>query len=100
MLTLMPRKSEGHLAYRSQSEPPPGRGTLWEDGPMTLEDKVRGLRLQVIRRAQELGNVSQACRDAGIFRALFYRWQKRLGGTGWTGCIRGASGPGPGVGCS
>jgi transposase/transposase-like protein len=45
---------------------------------MTLEDKVHGLRLQVIRRAQELGNVSQACRDAGISRALFYRWQKRL----------------------
>ena len=45
---------------------------------MTLEEKVHGLRMQVIRRAQELGNVSQACRDAGISRALFYRWQKRL----------------------
>jgi len=45
---------------------------------MTLEEKVHGLRLHVIRRAQELGNVSQACRDAGISRALFYRWQKRL----------------------
>jgi len=44
---------------------------------MTLEDKVHGLRLQVIRRAVELGNVSRACRDAGISRALFYRWRKR-----------------------
>ena len=45
---------------------------------MTLEDKVHGLRLQVIRRAAELGNVSQACREAGISRALFYRWRRRL----------------------
>jgi len=45
---------------------------------MTLEDKVHGLRLQVIRRAETLGNVSQACREAGISRALFYRWRQRL----------------------
>src|SRR5712664_3148772 len=45
---------------------------------MTLEDKVHGLRLQVIRRAEELGNVSRACREARISRALFYRWQTRL----------------------
>jgi transposase len=45
---------------------------------MTLEEKVHGLRLHVIRRAQTLGNVSQACREAGISRALFYRWQQRL----------------------
>ena len=45
---------------------------------MTLEEKVHGLRLHVIRRAQALGNVSQACREAGISRALFYRWQHRV----------------------
>jgi len=45
---------------------------------MTLEEKVHGLRLHVIRRAAELGNVSQACREAGISRALFYRWRQRL----------------------
>jgi transposase InsO family protein len=45
---------------------------------MTLEEKVHGLRLHVIRRAQALGNVSQACREAGISRSLFYRWQRRL----------------------
>lgn len=45
---------------------------------MTLEDKVHGLRLQVIRRAEALGNVSRACREAGISRALFYRWQHRV----------------------
>jgi len=45
---------------------------------MTLEEKVHGLRLHVMRRAQALGNVSQACREAGISRALFYRWQHRV----------------------
>jgi transposase-like protein len=45
---------------------------------MTLEENVHGLRLHVIRRVQELGNVSQACRGAGISRALFYRWRQRL----------------------
>ena len=45
---------------------------------MTLEEKVHGLRLHVIQRAEELGNVSQACREAGISRALFYRWRQRL----------------------
>ena len=45
---------------------------------MTLEEKVHGLRLHVIRRAEQLGNVSRACREAGISRALFYRWRQRL----------------------
>lgn len=45
---------------------------------MTLEQKVHGLRLHVIQRAATLGNVSRACREAGISRALFYRWQQRL----------------------
>ncbi len=30
-----------------------------------------------MHRAQELGNVSQACREAGISRSLFYRWRQR-----------------------
>ena len=45
---------------------------------MTLEEKVHGLRLHVIQRAEQVGNVSQACREAGISRALFYRWRQRL----------------------
>ena len=45
---------------------------------MTLEEKVHGLRLHVIQRAEQLGNVSRACREAGISRALFYRWRQRL----------------------
>src|SRR5258705_2884683 len=45
---------------------------------MTLDEKVHGLRLHVIQRAAQLGNVSRACREAGISRALFYRWRQWL----------------------
>ncbi len=45
---------------------------------MTLEDKVHGFRLHALRRAEELGNVSAACRELAISRTVFYRWKKRL----------------------
>ena len=44
---------------------------------MTLEDSIHGMSVRVMRRAQELGNVSAACREAGISRTLFYRWRQR-----------------------
>lgn len=44
---------------------------------MTLDESIQGMRLQVIRRASEIGP-SAACREAGISRTLFYRWEKRL----------------------
>ncbi len=44
---------------------------------MTLEDSIHGIRLRVMSRAQELDNVSRACREFGISRTLFYRWRKR-----------------------
>lgn len=44
---------------------------------MTLEDSIHAFRLRVIARAQALGNVSQACREVGISRSLFYRWKQR-----------------------
>ncbi|MDR7492370.1 MAG: helix-turn-helix domain-containing protein, partial [Armatimonadota bacterium] len=44
---------------------------------MTLDDSVHGFRLRVMARAQALGNVSRACREAGISRTLFYRWRRR-----------------------
>ena len=45
---------------------------------MTLEDKVHLFRLHVLQRAKELGNVSAACREVGISRTLYYRWEKRF----------------------
>jgi transposase InsO family protein len=44
---------------------------------MTLEDSIHAFRLRVMVRAQELHNVSRACREFGISRTLFYRWRKR-----------------------
>ena len=72
---------------------------------MTLEQKVHGLRLHVIQRAATLGNVSRACREAGISRTLFYRWQKRryprtLSGSPWAlgaGMLSGVGGAGVGT---
>src|SRR5215470_17312477 len=50
---------------------------LWTGGLMTLDESIQGMRLQVIRRAMQVG-VSAACAEAGISRTLFYRWQHRL----------------------
>lgn len=65
---------------------------------MTLDESIQGLRLQVIRRAAAVG-VSAACREAGISRTLFYRWQDRLSRYGVDGLhprrLRARPGPGP-----
>ncbi len=45
---------------------------------MTLEDSVRRHHLAILQRAALLGNVTQACREAGISRTVFYRWRKRF----------------------
>jgi transposase InsO family protein len=45
---------------------------------MTLDESIQALRRRVIQRAQVLGNVSQACREAGISRTVFYRWRHRF----------------------
>ena len=44
---------------------------------MTLADSVHQFRLHAMCRAAELGNASQACRELGISRTLFYRWKRR-----------------------
>jgi hypothetical protein len=44
---------------------------------MTLEDSVQTLRLNVFRRAEELGKVSAACCGAGVSWTLFQRWKWR-----------------------
>ncbi len=45
---------------------------------MTLEESVRRHRLAILQRAALLGSVTQACREAGISRTLFYRWRRRF----------------------
>jgi transposase InsO family protein len=45
---------------------------------MTLEDSIHSLRLRVLRDAERLGNVSEACRRHGMSRTLFYRLRGRL----------------------
>ena len=45
---------------------------------MTLEDKVHAFRLHLFRQAQELGNVSAACRELGVSRSLYYQLRKRF----------------------
>jgi IS30 family transposase len=44
---------------------------------VTLEEKVHLQRLRLFRRAEELGNVSRACREAGIARSLYYPLRDR-----------------------
>ena len=45
---------------------------------MTLEDKVHAFRLHLFRRAQELGNVSAACRECGVSRSFYYQLRERF----------------------
>jgi hypothetical protein len=44
----------------------------------THEEKIWLMRSRVLERARVLGNVSAACREAGISRTFFYRWRRRL----------------------
>jgi transposase InsO family protein len=65
---------------------------------MTLDQSIQGMRLQVMRRASEVG-ASAACREAGISRTLFYRWQQRLSRYGVEGLhprrLKARPGPAP-----
>jgi hypothetical protein len=45
---------------------------------MTLDDSIPAFHLRVMRRAEELSNVTAACREAGITRTVFYRWRGRF----------------------
>jgi len=45
---------------------------------MTLEDSIHSQRLRVLRDAERLGNVSEACRRHGMSRTLFYRLRQRF----------------------
>jgi transposase InsO family protein len=45
---------------------------------MTEDDVLFGFRLRVFTLAEELGNVSEACRQMGIARSTYYAWKPRL----------------------
>ncbi|CAF0704609.1 hypothetical protein [Candidatus Methylacidithermus pantelleriae] len=61
----MLRVEEGDTTHSfAFASPPP-----WGNGvglSMTLETSVHAFRLQVLARAQALGNLSQACQEFGI----------------------------------
>jgi hypothetical protein len=44
---------------------------------MTIQDSAHRHRLATLQRAFLRGKVTQACREAGISRTLFYRWHCR-----------------------
>ena len=52
---------------------------------MTLADKVQSFRLHALRRAEQLGNVSAACRELDISRTVFYRWRSQVADYGVDG---------------
>lgn len=45
---------------------------------MTLADSIHSHRLRVLRDAERLGNVTEACRRHGMSRTVFYRLRRRL----------------------
>ena len=45
---------------------------------MTEHDVLVGFGLRVFTLADELGNVSAACRAMGVDRSTFYRWKHRV----------------------
>jgi len=45
---------------------------------MNLEDSIHSHRLRVLRDAERLGNVSDACRRHGMSRTVFYRLRRRF----------------------
>ena len=45
---------------------------------MTEHDGLVGFRLRLFTLAEELGNVSAACRQMGVDRSTFYRWKQKV----------------------
>ena len=54
---------------------------------MTLEDSIHSQRLRVLRDAERLGNVSEACRRHGMSRTVFYRLRRHWSSTAPMACI-------------
>lgn len=45
---------------------------------MTHDDVLFGFRLRLFTLAEELGNVTEACRQMGVARSTYYVWKRRL----------------------
>ena len=45
---------------------------------MTDDDVLFGYRLRLFTLAEELGNISEACRQMGVDRSTYYRWKPKL----------------------
>jgi Homeodomain-like domain len=45
---------------------------------MTHDDVLFGYRLRLFTLAEELGNVSEACRQMGVARSTYYAWKPKL----------------------
>lgn len=45
---------------------------------MTEDDVLFGFRLRLFTLAEELGNISEACRQMGVDRSTYYRWKPKL----------------------
>ena len=45
---------------------------------MSHDDVLFGYRLRLFTLAEELGNVSEACRQMGISRSTYYAWKPKL----------------------
>jgi transposase InsO family protein len=45
---------------------------------VTEDDVLFGFRLRCLTLAEELGNVSEACRAMGIERSTYYRWKRKV----------------------
>lgn len=45
---------------------------------MTHDDVLFGYRLRLFTLAEELGNISEACRQMGVARSTYYVWKERL----------------------
>jgi hypothetical protein len=54
--------------------------------PVTEHDVLVGFRLRLFTLADELGNVSAACRAMGVDRSTYYRLKAKVGvpPVGWT----------------
>jgi len=45
---------------------------------MDASEKIARQRLSVLELAEQLGNISEACRRCGMDRTSFYKWKRRF----------------------